>query len=110
MSGLARMPIGDALVRGEICFLLDGVNQMRFADRPKRIERWAQWARKLPAGNWAVFTCRTADYQDKLGLPEVRVQSLDTERMKQYFQQRFGARADEHWREFEKRLRARRPV
>lgn len=61
----------------------------------------------MPEGNWAVFTCRSEEYQNspKLGLPEVRVQSLDTDRMHQYFKQRLGERADDYWRDFEKRLR-----
>ena len=104
-SGLAET-YGQAVAQGQVCFLLDGVNQMPLADRVKRIERWAHWAGdELPPGNWAVFTCRTADYVTGLRLPEVRVQSLDPDRMRRYFELRFGPqRAAELWRGFEERL------
>ncbi len=98
----------EAVARGEVCFLLDGLNQMPFADRTQRIDRWSHWANEeLPPGNWCVFTCRTADYLTKLNLPEVRVQSLDRDRMRQYFELRFGTdRAAALWRDFEMRLQA----
>ncbi|MEA3350206.1 MAG: SUMF1/EgtB/PvdO family nonheme iron enzyme, partial [Chloroflexota bacterium] len=99
---------GEAIASGQVCFLLDGLNQMPQADMSQRIERWAHWAnREMPPGNWAVFTCRTADYIASLRLPEVHVQSLDKERMRQYFEARFGPeQADRHWRDFDRRLRS----
>jgi hypothetical protein len=106
-SGLSET-CGEAIAQGQVCFLLDGVNQMPLADRTQRVERWAHWANdELPPGNWAVFTCRIADYVTNLRLPEVRVQSLDPDRMRQYFDLRLGIqRAAEVWHDFEKRLRA----
>lgn len=103
-TGLAD-DCGTAIAQGQVCFLLDGVNQMPMADRSTRIERWAHWANdELPPGNWAVFTCRTADIKAGLRLPEVNVQSLDRERMREYFDLRFAERAPALWTEFEKRL------
>ncbi len=97
---------GEAVGRGQICFLLDGVNQMPHADLPARIEKWMVWARHLPMNDWAVFTCRTAEYDGALYLPEVRVQELDADQMRKYFQMRFGeTRAASLWDDFEKRLR-----
>lgn len=97
---------GQAINRGRVCFLLDGVNQMPYDDRALRIDRWANWAnRELPKDNWAVFTCRTEDYDNGLRLPQVKVQSLDRDRMKQYLELRFdAARAAELWADFDKRL------
>lgn len=99
---------GDAVASGQACFLLDGVNQMPYTDRAKRIERWAHWANHdLPPGNWAIFTCRVADYTSSLRLPEVQVSSLDDEQVRKYFELRFGPQQGErHWAEIEKRLRA----
>lgn len=107
-TGLA-LSFGEAILQGRICFLLDGVNQMPSKGRAKRIENLAHWANsenELPAGNWAIFTCRTADYIPNLQLPEVYVQTLDTARIKKYFDMRFGERAPALWQEFEKRLHA----
>ncbi len=106
-SGLSET-YGQAIAQGQVCFLLDGLNQMPVADRAQRIDRWAHWANdELPHGNWAVFTCRTADYVTDLRLPQVQVQSLDPGGMYQYFELRFGAgRAADLWREFENRLHA----
>ena len=106
-NGLAEN-YGEAVSRGQVCFLLDGLNQMPLADMSKRIERWAHWAnRELPPGNWAVFTCRSADYIASLRLPEVHVQHLNKERMRQYFDLRFGPeQAARWWGDFDRRLRS----
>jgi formylglycine-generating enzyme required for sulfatase activity len=103
-----RETYGLAIAQGQVCFLLDGVNQMPMADRSTRIERWAHWANAdLPPGNWAVFTCRTADYMPRLQLPQVHIQALDRARMRQYFEMRFAERAPALWRDFEARLDSR---
>jgi len=106
-TGLAST-YGEAITGDQVCFLLDGVNQMPIADRAKRIDRWSHWANKdLPSGNWAIFTCRVADYTASLQLPEVRVNVLDEKQMRQYFEIRFGKEdSEKHWRVFEKRLQA----
>ncbi len=101
---------GETVAAGQVCFLLDGVNQMPADDRPQRIEAWRRWAlsdNDLPPGNLALFTCRVADYIPALNLPEVRVQTLDNDRIRRYFEIRFGGeRAPILWREFETRLRS----
>lgn len=100
--------LGEMCLRRQICFLLDGINQMPYADRNARIQLWASWVNELPEGNWAIFTCRSEEYRGstKLGLPEVHVQSLDVDRIRQYFQLRLDEHAEEHWRDFAKRLQA----
>ncbi|HAD07507.1 MAG TPA: hypothetical protein DCE76_10165 [Anaerolineaceae bacterium] len=80
----------DCVLAGEVCFLLDGVNQMPFDDRPDRIERWRRWVHDLKAGNWAVFTCRSSDYQPRLSIPEVHVQQLDANQIQRYLEIRLG--------------------
>jgi formylglycine-generating enzyme required for sulfatase activity len=106
-TGLAST-YGQSTTGDKVCFLLDGVNQMPTSYRSRRIERWAHWANEdLPDGNWAIFTCRMADYTQKLRLPEVNVNKLDEKQMRQYFQLRFGETDyEKHWNQFEKRLRA----
>ena len=99
---------GEATARGQVCFLLDGINQMPLADLAQRIDRWAHWTnRELPPGNWAIFTCRSADYIASLHLPEVRVQNLDRARMRRYFELRFGPQETARlWGDFDRRLRS----
>ena len=99
---------GEAVSRQQVCFLLDGINQMPMADRAKRIDRWSHWANNdLPGGNWAIFTCRVADYTASLYLPEVSVNLLDEKQMRRYFEICFGEdEFEKHWGEFEQRLRA----
>ncbi len=108
-TGLATS-YGEALAQGQVCFLLDGLNQMPVEDRTRRIEKWAHWANShadLPQGNWAIFTCRQADYTSSLRLPEVHVQTLDADRMRRYFDLRFGPeQAARHWGDFERKLRS----
>jgi formylglycine-generating enzyme required for sulfatase activity len=106
-GGLAET-YGEAIQQGKVCFLLDGLNQMPKADRAQRIELWSHWAnRDLPEPNWAVFTCRTADYVSSLRLPEVHVQTLDRDQMRRYFEQRFGPeQSGRYWGDFERRLRS----
>jgi formylglycine-generating enzyme required for sulfatase activity len=107
LTGLAGS-YGEALSGDQLCFLLDGVNQMSSLHRSRDINRWAHWANeKLPDQHWAIFTCRTADYVLNLGLPEVQVNLLIDEQIRKYFELRFEAlAAEQHWAEFEKRLLA----
>ena len=100
----------DARNGRQVCFLLDGVNQMPGNERSKYIGHWTHWANHdLPPelGHWVIFTCRIADYIPNLGVPEVHVNTLDDAQIKKYFGMRFGAAdADRHWAAFEKRLGA----
>lgn len=105
-TGLA-CDFDEMVLGGELCFLLDGVNQMPFDDRADRVSRWNAWAKKLPADNWAVFTCRSLDYQTSLELPEVHVQQLAAEDIQRYLELRLGSDPKELERiqgEFEIRL------
>lgn len=84
------MSYDDALLMGQVCFLLDGLNQMPFTDRYDRVERWSSWVEKLPKENWVVFTCRSNDYHPRLPLPEVSVQDLTPERIQRYLELHIG--------------------
>ena len=108
LTGLSGSYV-DARNSRQVCFLLDGVNQMPGKERSKYIGHWTHWANQdLPPelGHWVIFTCRSADYIPDLGVPEVHVNTLDDSQIKRYFEMRFGAaEASHHWGEFEKRLR-----
>jgi formylglycine-generating enzyme required for sulfatase activity len=105
-SGLGAT-CADATLSDQVCFLLDGINQMPLANRNDHIGRWGRWAHGLGRNHWVVFTCRTADFHPLLNLPEVHVQTLEDEQIRRYFMLRFGeTRGLDLWREFERRLRA----
>jgi formylglycine-generating enzyme required for sulfatase activity len=99
---------GEAIAYRQVCFLLDGLNQMPADDRNERIDAWRRWASEpeLPREIVAIFACRLADYVPRLGLPEVHVQSLDNDRIQKYFHLRFGPETGQkHWRTLHDRLR-----
>ncbi|MCI0520785.1 MAG: NACHT domain-containing protein [Chloroflexi bacterium] len=101
----------EAIRAGKVCFLLDGLNQMPAEGRAARIQRWLLWAtgKELPAGNWALFSCRLENYPASVNVPEVRVQDLDEAHMLRYFEIRFPEDAQkiaELWQEFSERLRS----
>lgn len=80
----------ECVLNGEVCFLLDGINQMPFEKRADRIDSLRKWVHRLSSGNWAVFTCRSLDYQLRLNLPEVHVQHLDANQMQRYLEIRLS--------------------
>ncbi|MEN4100605.1 MAG: NACHT domain-containing protein, partial [Anaerolineaceae bacterium] len=80
----------ECVLNGEVCLLLDGVNQMPFDDRADRIDRWRTWVQGLSPRNWAVFTCRSLDYQPRLNIPEVHVQHLDANQVQRYLEIRLS--------------------
>lgn len=98
----------ESVRQGKVCFLLDGLNQMDTQGRARRVENWKNWASELLEGNWAVFTCRADDYVGsmRLNLPEVHIDTLGKEKIKEYFGLRFGENAQERWDEFESHLRS----
>jgi formylglycine-generating enzyme required for sulfatase activity len=99
---------GEAIAYRQVCFLLDGLNQMPADDRNERIDAWRRWASEpeLPREIVAIFACRLADYVPRLALPEVHVQVLDNDRIQKYFHLRFGPETGQkHWRTLHDRLR-----
>jgi len=86
-TGLSE-PYGEVVGRGDVCFLLDGLDQTPLANRAEHVLRWNKWVNDdLPPGNWAVFTCRAAEYALlSMSLPEVYVQPLGAEQIRRYLE------------------------
>jgi formylglycine-generating enzyme required for sulfatase activity len=103
---------GEAVQRGGLCFLLDGLNQIPSAIRAERMTAWQEWAKNnnstLPYhNNWAIFSCRLDDYGKNFGLPQVHVQQLEDERMQAFLQSACGEKEGlRRWRIFQAKLRS----
>ena len=80
---------GDAaepLRRHDLLLLCDGLNEMPFEHERDRRDKVAAW-RSFTAewtGNRFVFTCRSRDYSEPLGLPQVEIERLDDGRVQEF--------------------------
>ena len=76
----------DRLRAGGLCLLLDALNEMPFddaADYRARVAAWRGFVQDWP-GNRLVFTCRSRDYGEPLGLPQVEIERLDDGRVQDF--------------------------
>jgi len=78
--------VTDWLHRGELLLLLDALNEMPFRDERDYRERVGAWRRFVEnwPGNHLLFTCRSRDYSEPLGLHQVEIQQLDDERVQNF--------------------------
>ncbi len=92
VTALARSALGHgfdlqtALRRGEMSLLIDALNEMPFssgADYRRRVQAWRRFAEAWP-GNQMLFTCRSLDYSEPLGLPQVEIERLDNARVQDF--------------------------
>jgi hypothetical protein len=65
---------------GGLFLLVDALNEMPFADGADYRARVGAWRRLVVEwpGNHMVFTCRSRDYGEPLGLPQVEIERLDS--------------------------------
>ena len=76
------------LRQGDLFLLCDALNEMPArdgADYRARVGAWRQFARDWP-GNHLLFTCRSRDYSEPLGLPQVEIEPLDDGRVQDFLQ------------------------
>ena len=75
-----------ALRAGRLLLLCDALNEMPFGDARDYRERIAAWRRFVEAwpGNQVLFTCRSRDYGEPLGLPQVEIERLDDGRVQAF--------------------------
>jgi formylglycine-generating enzyme required for sulfatase activity len=75
----------DALAAGRVLLLADGINELpRGDERAERLKAWRLFAGEYCEANQIVFSGRERDYDAELGLPRVRVEPLDDERIADY--------------------------
>lgn len=76
----------DHLRRGELLLLCDALNEMPFEnerDYRAKVGAWRRFAGEWP-GNRLIFTCRSRDYSEPLGLPQVEIERLDDGRVQEF--------------------------
>ncbi|HEC36294.1 MAG TPA: NACHT domain-containing protein, partial [Anaerolineae bacterium] len=78
--------LDDRLRRGDLFLLVDGLNEMPFRDERDYRARVGAWRRFVSAwpGNKILFTCRSRDYGEPLGLHQVEIERLDDARVRDF--------------------------
>ena len=74
---------GTELRAGRVLLLLDALNEMGRAGYAERVAAWRDFARQWE-GVRMVFTCRTLDYRNPLGLQQVETSRLDDDRIRDF--------------------------
>lgn len=74
---------GDELRAGRVLLLLDALNEMGRARYAERVAAWRDFAHRWE-GVRMVFTCRTLDYRNPLGLQQVETNRLDDDRIRDF--------------------------
>jgi formylglycine-generating enzyme required for sulfatase activity len=91
---VGKLDLSERLRAGQVLLLFDALNEMPFADlrqyRRKLNDLYKFVAEDWP-GNQAVFTCRSRDYAELLGLPQVEIERLSDERVGLFLQKRLPA-------------------
>jgi formylglycine-generating enzyme required for sulfatase activity len=85
-QALGAQDLAGRLRGGGVLLLLDALNEMPFSDErdyTRRVAAWRQFIADWP-GNRIVTTCRSRDYTEKLGIPEVEIAPLADERVQQF--------------------------
>ena len=78
--------VSDRLRKGELFLLCDALNEMPFdndRDYREKVAAWRKFAGDWP-GNRLVFTCRSLDYSEPLGLPQVEIERMDDGRVREF--------------------------
>jgi formylglycine-generating enzyme required for sulfatase activity len=78
--------VAERLRRGGLLLLCDALNEMPFTDDRDYRERVGAWRRFVGdwPGNQVLFTCRSRDYGEPLGLPQVEIERLDDGRVQEF--------------------------
>ena len=80
--------VADRLRQGDLFLLCDALNEMPFDDERdyrSRVGAWQRFVRDWP-GNQVLFTCRSRDYSEPLGLQQVEIDPLDNPRIKAFLE------------------------
>lgn len=80
--------LSQRLREGGLFLLCDALNEMPAsgdADYRARVGAWRRFAQEWP-GTHLLFTCRSRDYSEPLGLPQVDIEPLDDKRVQDFLQ------------------------
>ncbi|HQE98520.1 MAG TPA: SUMF1/EgtB/PvdO family nonheme iron enzyme [Anaerolineae bacterium] len=93
----------EYLRRGEMLLLCDALNEMPFSDDRDyraRVQAWRYFVNEWP-GNQVLFTCRSRDYGEPLGLHQVEIMRLDNARVREFLAKYVPAHAETAWARLE---------
>ncbi|MDS4042284.1 MAG: NACHT domain-containing protein, partial [Candidatus Competibacter sp.] len=78
--------LAERLRQGKLLLLCDALNEMPAHDARDYRERVGAWGRFVGEwpGNRMMFTCRSRDYSEPLGLPQVEIERLDDGRVQDF--------------------------
>lgn len=78
--------LAERLRQGRLLLLCDALNEMPAHDARDYRERVGAWRRFVGdwPGNRMIFTCRSRDYSEPLGLPQVEIERLDDDRVQDF--------------------------
>ena len=92
--------MAQRLRQGELFLLCDALNEMPFRDARdyrERVGAWRRFTQEWP-GNRLIFTCRSRDYSEPLGLPQVEIERLDNGRVQDFLKRYLAAElAGQSW-------------
>ncbi len=95
-SGQALDGLSERLRRGDLLLLCDALNEMPFADGRDyraRVGAWRRFVGDWP-GNQVLFTCRSRDYGEPLGLHQVEIERLDDGRVREFLEKYLAPEPD----------------
>ena len=96
----AGFDLTTALRQGQMLILFDALNEMPFtsqAEYSAKVNDLREFSASWP-GNRMVFSCRSRDYSEKLGLPEVEIRRLDDVRVQDFLSRYLAAeQAQQAW-------------
>ncbi|MBM3131211.1 MAG: NACHT domain-containing protein [Chloroflexi bacterium] len=98
-SARGNADLSGALARGDLLLLIDALNEMPFRDDRDyraKVDAWRAFAQEY-SKNQILFTCRSRDYSEKLGLHEVEIEKLDAPRIREFLAKYAPEQADAAW-------------
>jgi formylglycine-generating enzyme required for sulfatase activity len=90
----------EQLRKGNLLLLFDALNEMPFENMSVYREKVAAFNKFVQAwpGNIFIFTCRSRDYSEPMGLPQVEIERLSDERIQSFLEKRLEtALAEQSW-------------